>query len=182
MDKTERTAGDGMDNFVLNESVISMIDNDTINFNRKTYSSILKSLKPIETRSTLIQLIPKYVPSEKKKSNFHIKKPKDPKFVPYEPYKAAVQSFGLDSYDKCVILTKSSKNDVEIQSLASQVVKMRRSELNKVITSDGEVDGTKLKIEWEKEKKALETDIRNLKETNCHLENQLKFQAQVTMN
>lgn len=174
-----RTAGDGIESTILKEA--ALIDSSNlVNLNKEVYKSILRSLKPVESKSALIPLIPKYVPSEKKASKYLIKKPKDPKFVPYEPYKAAVKSLKLAHPIEKKVFTKTFKNDVEIQSLASQVVELRRTEMSKLTINEDEVsDTSKLKMQWAKEKQALETDIRNLKETNSHLENQLKFQAQV---
>lgn len=180
MDRGIRTAGDGVECFTIKEKLNSGSPYVPINLNKEVYHSILKSLKPIETKSPLIQLIPKYVPCDKKLPKYFIKKPRDPKFIPYEPYKAAVKSFRVAHHTDKKKLAKTSKNDVEIQSLVSQVVELRQTEMNKLSCNEDEANDTsKLKILWEKEKQALETDIRNLKETNSCLENQLKFQAQV---
>lgn len=180
MTEAIRTAGDGVDSTsVLKETALHE-SNKFVNLNKEMYKSILRSLKPVESKSTLIPLIPKYVPCKKKSSKYLIKKPKDPKFVPYEPYKAAVKSLKLPQPTDEKHEMKTSKNDVEIQSLVSQVVELRRTEMSKLVINEDEVsDTSKLKMHWAKEKQALETDIRNLKETNSHLENQLKFQAQV---
>ncbi|KAJ8952987.1 hypothetical protein NQ318_015347 [Aromia moschata] len=57
---------------------------------------------------------------------------------------------------------------------------MREIEMRKQNQNESDSDDTfKLKLQWEKEKTGYETDIKNLRETNSHLENQLKFQAQV---
>lgn len=180
MDKILRTDGDGIEHSILIENS-KIGSTDSINFSKETYNSILRSLKPTELKSTLIPLIPRYVPSEKKKQKYFIKKQKEPKFVPYEPYKAAVRSFTINSIEsKRKEVVKTSRNDVAIQNLVSQVVGMRLIELNKLnYIKDETDDASKLKIKWTKEKQALEIDIKNLKETNSHLENQLKFQAQV---
>lgn len=86
-------------------------------------SNILQSMKPIEPRSKIINLIPKYVPQDKKISNIVLSKPKEPKFIPYEPYKAAVQPIKTQKPKKKILnLTvdvKPSKNNVEIQELVS---------------------------------------------------------------
>lgn len=177
-----RTAGDGVENTILKENIsLKSLNYDSINLNKETYNSILKSLKPIELTGKPIPLIPKYVPSEKKGTKYFLKKPRDPKFVPYEPYKAAVKSFKLSHpVNKKKLPPKISKNDIEIQRLVAQVVEMRVSEMNKLNIMDKDIsDATKIKLQWAKEKQALETDIKNLQETNSHLEKQLKFQAQV---
>lgn len=184
MKKVVRTAGDGIDNSIMKENILPQTKAvHSLNLNEETYTSILKSLKPIELKSTPIQLIPRYIPCDKKVSKYLIKKPKEPKFVPYEPYKAAVKPFMMyNSLNKQECAFKNSKNDAEIQNLVSQVVEIRKSEMEESISNKVELDDTsRLKILWAKEKQSLETDIGNLKETNSHLENQLKFQAQVNL-
>lgn len=56
---------------------------------------------------------------------------------------------------------------------------IRSTELNKLKITALKVDEIIPRQQWEKEKEAYEIDIKNLKETKAHLENQLKFQAQV---
>lgn len=180
MEKNIRTAGDGIDNkTVLPENLeTGTVTCDLIKLNKGTYNLILKSMKPVKSNFPLIQLVPKYVPSDKKIPKYFLRKPKDPKFIPYEPYKAATKSFKTNySTDKSA--SKSSRNDVEIHNLVSQVVEMRLTEMNKLTPVDNVDESSKFKLQWAKEKQTFENDIRNLKETNSHLENQLKFQAQV---
>lgn len=75
---------------------------------------------------------------------------------------------------------KPSRNNVEIQDLVKQMTEMRCAELNKAsneaVRNDEELIPKK---KWELEKIGYETDIKNLRESNSHLENQIKFQAQV---
>lgn len=110
-------------------------------------------------------------------------KQKEPRFIPYEPYKCAVQPIvpHKNILKKEVVYPKVSKNNVDINNLVEQMSEIRATELNESklnIQSEGPLITKK---QWEEEKLSLETDIKNLRETNSHLENQLKFQAQVLL-
>ncbi|CAG9772454.1 unnamed protein product [Ceutorhynchus assimilis] len=171
-----RTLGDGMEN---NPNKFLEIIN--INQLQKPSLAILKSMEPVRPTSKIINLVPKYVPQEKKVTNIILSKPKEPKFVPYEPYKAAVQPIKSKKVKRQPISVdfKTSKNNVAIQELVKQMSDIRTTELNKLkMTAMGEEEVIP-KRQWQKEREAYEVDIKNLKETKAHLENQLKFQAQV---
>ncbi|KAH1006072.1 hypothetical protein HUJ04_006950 [Dendroctonus ponderosae] len=56
---------------------------------------------------------------------------------------------------------------------------MRMREIDKLQLTTLKEDDLIPRQLWQKEKDAYEADIKNLKETKAHLENQLKFQAQV---
>ncbi|XP_030756812.1 golgin-45 [Sitophilus oryzae] len=174
---TERTSGDGMENNVRTNSDIKL----SSTLLTKPSSSILKSMKPVEPASKIFNLVPKYVPQDKKVSNIILYKPKEPKFIPYEPYKAAVIPIIPTKFKKptqMVYKEKRSKNNIEIHELVNQMTDMRTKEMNKLGAALPESAVIPLQ-QWEKEKEAFDTDIKNLKETKAHLENQLKFQAQV---
>lgn len=153
------------------------------NFISKTKHSqaILNSLKPVEPTAPLIYLKPKYIPSKRKTPKYIIGKPKEPKFVPYEPYKGAVDPIiPRKKIIRREVIEKASKNNVDIFDLVTQISDVRVAELNKgkleAIKNDEPLISRK---QWESEVKAYETDIKNLRETNAHLENQVKFQTQV---
>lgn len=132
-------------------------------------------LKPIVPKGKIIKLVPKYVPKTKKKN--YITKPREPKFVPYEPYKAAIEPI---ISRKKEIKKDRSKNNVDIQDLVLQMSEIATAEMKKAKIEAMETDEPLItRKQWEKEKQKYETDIKNLHETNMHLENQLKFQAQV---
>lgn len=172
----QRTLGDGMDNnhISIENSVIPL----NLKLNLKSNKNIAKSLKPIEPQGPIIKTVPKYVPSVRKQPKYLTTKPKDPKFVPYEPYKAAVDPI-IRTVKKHAKLSQRNKNNVDINDLVNQMSEMRTVELNEAnVVTDDDVFAIS-KSEWEKQKKEYETDIKNLRETNSHLENQLKFQAQV---
>ncbi|KAF5289190.1 hypothetical protein FQR65_LT00076 [Abscondita terminalis] len=150
-------------------------------FKNKHSEVLLNSLKPVESHSPLVTLIPKYIPTQRKTPKFLIGKPKEPKFVPYEPYKGAV--LPMIPRKKIIskeTLEKHTKNNVDIFDLVTQISDVRVAELNKgkleAIENDEPLISRK---QWESEVKAFETDIKNLRETNAHLENQVKFQTQV---
>nr|CAI5827602.1 unnamed protein product [Callosobruchus analis] len=182
MDKGIRTLGDGMDNTLLQGPLTQRInDLGGLKLDKTKVDLILKGLKPIEGKK-LYKLIPKYTPLEQKAHNYLFKKPKDPRFVPYEPYKAAVMPIVtkevLSRKDQKVE-QKLSKNNIAIQQLAHQLSEMRKAEMEKLEVITEPEGALKLRLHWDKERENYETDIRNLRETNTHLENQLKFQAQV---
>lgn len=175
----ERTLGDGTDNSL---DQVPEIHSSKINIDSQQAKRILQSLKPVEPKLPIKILIPKYVPKVRKQKYF-MQKQKEPKFVPYEPYKCAVQPIvhQKKKTKKEVLhpaIAKASRNNVDINNLVVQMSDLRAAELDKAkINTD--VTQAITKKQWEEEKASLETDIKNLRETNSHLENQLKFQAQV---
>lgn len=146
---------------------------------RQPYSEILQSMTPVPPGDKVINLVPKYVSGDKKVGSKSLSmKPKEPKFIPYEPYKGAVQPMGVKKKPLPVRFISNDKNNIEIHQLVDQMSEMRLVEMNK-LKADLNKDEIIPRKQWEKEKAAYETDIKNLKETKAHLENQLKFQAQV---
>ena len=70
---------------------------------------------------------------------------------------------------------------MEIQDLVAQMAQMRSVEMNKANEEAVQNDEPLIsRRQWEQERLGYETDIKNLRETNSHLENQIKFQAQVS--
>lgn len=132
-------------------------------------------LRPVIPKGRIINLVPRYVPQQKKKAKF-LTKPKEPKFVPYEPYKAAIKPI----ISRKKVEKPKSKNNVDIQDLVSQMSLITQAEMKLVGKEALKNDEPIMtKSQWESEKQKFENDIKNLRETNMHLENQLKFQAQV---
>lgn len=133
-------------------------------------------LRPVVPTGRIINLVPKYVPKSKKKANY-LKKPKEPRFVPYEPYKAAIEPI---ISKKIEVKKDKSRNNVDIQDLVTQMSEIANVEMQKAKKVALESDEPLItRKQWENDKLKFETDIKNLRETNMHLENQLKFQAQV---
>ncbi|KAJ8971709.1 hypothetical protein NQ317_006011 [Molorchus minor] len=179
MDKEVRTLGDGMDSSGSGTpTLLNILSPLNLQMDSRTTNTVLKSLKPVEPNSKVVYLVPKYVPKKRTVAKCLIRKQKDPKFVPYEPYKASVEP--IVSKKKLVIDDKLSKNNIAIQKLVNQMTAMREAEMRKVnIIETENQDAFKLRLQWDKEKQGYQTDITNLRETNSHLENQVKFQAQV---
>ncbi|GLV40257.1 uncharacterized protein CBL_07147 [Carabus blaptoides fortunei] len=177
-----RTDGDGMENTTQAETstktkISKSILGDKLIYRPSDHSSCL--LRPIIPTGKVIHLVPKYVP-KKKKTPIYLTKPKDPKFVPYEPYKAATDPIIPRKVQLKREPQKVSKNNVDIHDLVCQMSELATVELNKAKKEALQNDETLItKKQWETEKHKFETDIKNLRETNTHLENQLKFQAQV---
>lgn len=181
MRRNERTLGDGMESVTeRSTTIISERNTNCIikKLNIKPNVKILRAHKMDQPTGKIIPIVPKYVPSMKK-TKYLIRKPKEPKFVPYEPYKCAMEPI-LQKKKQVKVITKRDKNNVDIQDLVTQMSHMRMQMMEKakveaIVTNEPLIT----KSEWKKSKQAYETDIKNLKETNAHLENQLKFQAQV---
>lgn len=170
-----------MDNSLLTFAEFSA----KLKLNPKRAKAILNSLKPIEPKPPVKMLIPKYVPKERTQNKYLFRKQKEPKFVPYEPYKCCMEPIVKSNKKKlkreAVPKVQVSKNNVDINNLVDQMADMRASELSKAAIEAIQNDDAFIsKKQWESERNALETDVKNLRETNAHLENQLKFQAQVS--
>ncbi|GJQ77651.1 hypothetical protein Trydic_g12779 [Trypoxylus dichotomus] len=173
----ERTSGDGMDSNLMAVSDYTG-ENVPFRLNLRSSEAILNSLRPIEPSGKVIRLVPKYVPRELRKPKYLTRKPKEPKFVPYEPFKGAVEP--IIPIKRVTKREPKDKNNIDIHDLVIQMSEIRMQELSKAkieaIKQDEELITRK---QWDEEKRVYETDIKNLQETNAHLENQLKFQAQV---
>lgn len=144
--------------------------------------NILYSMKPVIPKGKVIHAVPKYSPSKRAQSKYLTAKPKDPKFVPYEPYKGAVEP--IIKTPKVSSKTPiKNKNNIDIQDLVKQMAQIR-TDWHEVVNIKEEKHQKEFipMTQWEEKKVEFETDIKNLRETNAHLENQLKFQAQVCIN
>lgn len=175
MDTTQaclsRTSGDGMDN-----SIIHTLETLPRNLITQTRYDMLKCLTPVVARGKVIKTIPKYHPKEQKKQKYLTMKGKEPKFVPYEPFKAAVTPI-IAKKRKSPVVEARTKNNVDIHDLVSQMNDIRVNEMKETKRLD--LSAVVAIDEYNCLKKKYDTDIKNLRETNSHLENQLKFQAQV---
>ncbi|XP_044262240.1 golgin-45 [Tribolium madens] len=170
----ERTLGDGIDNSILKltEAALSQkIPKMNLQLNNPI------TFKPIEPKHQIYNLKPVYVSKERKQPKWLIRKPKEPKFVPYEPYKGAVEP--IIAHKPEIVKAKPSRNNVEIQDLVKQMTDLRCAELSKANKEAVQNEEFIPRRKWEEEKSAYETDIKNLRETNSLLENQIKFQTQV---
>ncbi|XP_047025791.1 golgin-45 [Helicoverpa zea] len=166
MSKT-RTAGDGMES---DESTTETINNVG---SKSTASPTRKdSLLP----ARLVQVYAtKVIQSDKRKSiNM-----KTPKFVPYEPYPAAVKPMTPQTASKGM---KKSRNNMDINTLISQMSQMNTSlkefKPRPKLNSTG--DKTSLDIDTNNsEKVEMQKKIDDLTHENESLKEQLKQQVQV---
>ena len=134
----------------------------------------VNSKPPFTPSGTVISLIPKSTTyAKKEKYILDSLKLKEPKFVPYEPYKAAVTP--IIPFEKKY--KRSLKNNVDIDTMVSHSVPLIADSQVKIIELDK--NSNSFQEEDYFDKNLYETEIQNLKEKNCQLENQLKFQTQV---
>lgn len=139
----------------------------------------LSSTPPVMPNGPIVNLIPRHVTTNVKHEKHILSslKSKEPKFIPYEPYKAAVNP--IIPYEKKN--RRLQKSNVNVNMAVSRVAAMKLHE-TKVSNDLKTVDEDKsAESDWLIEKKAYEAEIQKLKEENSQLENQLKFQAQVLM-
>ncbi|XP_011301340.1 golgin-45 [Fopius arisanus] len=168
-----RTQGDGMENTPPKLETKKTL-RDTLIYH-PTNLKQSSCLPPVTPTGTIVNLTPRNVIHRKEKL-LHTLKCKEPKFVPYEPYKAAVNPIIPVQKKK-----KGTRNNLDINEMVAQVSIHKSIEMEKNETkyerpqTEEEVE---LK-EWQLEKKAYELELKNLRDENTQLENQLKFQAQV---
>ncbi|KAL3279613.1 hypothetical protein HHI36_017119 [Cryptolaemus montrouzieri] len=173
---TVRTLGDGMEHKELKLKDMAK-DEFVLKLPQKPSQSIINSMRPVIPTSKIFTTVPKYIPQERRHPKYLIRKQKEPKFIPYEPFKGAVQPIITRKQRIVTTSAKRSKNNVEIHQLVSQMSDLRTAELAKNKVDDEDIVISKK--DWEQEKKNYENDIKNLRESNSVLENQLKLQTQV---
>lgn len=175
-----RTQGDGMENVVVEKAEARQSKcrlGETLIYhpmNLKQSSSI----PPVTPNGPIVNLVPRHATNVKdEKHILNSLKLKEPKFVPYEPYKAAVNP--IVPYGKKN--RRLQKTAVNVNMTVSQVAAMKLRETTEISSNNAKVanENTSTDDEWLKEKKAYEAEIQKLKDENSQLENQLKFQAQV---
>ncbi|XP_008546794.1 golgin-45 [Microplitis demolitor] len=176
-----RTQGDGMENVSNISSDTDKISGKKINLRDKLiyHPSNLKqqsSCPPVTPTGTVVRLIPKNVTHTKKEKLLSsLKKSKEPKFVPYEPYKAAVNPIVPDERK----FIRGSRNNLDINEMVAQMALHKSIELKKNNNENANNKEDRELKQWEFDKKAYELELQKLREENIQLENQLKFQAQV---
>ncbi|XP_034250204.1 golgin-45 isoform X2 [Thrips palmi] len=122
-------------------------------------------------------------------------KSKEPKFVPYEPYKAAVNPIVPIPRHKGsmrALMTSTAachKSSIKEDKIRKESIKSSVStepeqskeggECKPASQSRDEAVSSDSSNEWKQEKKLMEAEIQQLKDDNCQLEIQLKFQTQV---
>ncbi|XP_071856299.1 golgin-45 isoform X2 [Bombus fervidus] len=174
----KRTQGDGMENATAEKIEVKQTKcrlGETLIYH-PTNLKQLSSTPPVMPNGPIVNLIPRHVTNVKREKHIlNSLKLKEPKFIPYEPYKAAVNPI-IPYENKNRRLQKSNVN---VNLAISQVAAMKLHE-TKVSNDLKTVDEDKsTESDWLIEKKAYEAEIQKLKEENSQLENQLRFQAQV---
>ncbi|XP_068969593.1 golgin-45 isoform X1 [Bombus flavifrons] len=174
----KRTQGDGMENATAEKIEVKQTKcrlGETLIYH-PTNLKQLSSTPPVMPNGPIVNLIPRHVTNVKhEKHILNSLKSKEPKFIPYEPYKAAVNP--IIPYEKKN--RRLQKSNVNVNMAVSRVAAMKLHE-TKVSNDLKTVDEDKsAESDWLIEKKAYEAEIQKLKEENSQLENQLKFQAQV---
>ncbi|XP_058467381.1 uncharacterized protein LOC131440273 isoform X1 [Malaya genurostris] len=124
------------------------------------------SLTPTVPRGTIFALIPKLVPTNKAG---HSLKGKEPRFVPFEPYKGAVNPIipYKNNENRVRII---DRNNLDLNVLVSQMSTITNKELKGNSTANKESNC--FKQEYEKQ-------IEELRKERDYYQSQLKFQAQV---
>lgn len=175
----ERTQGDGMENMTADKIETKQNKSrlgDTLIYH-PTNLKQSGSTPPVIPTGTIVNLVPKNIGNiNQEKRILHPLKLKEPKFVPYEPYKAAVNPIiPFEKKNK-----KLSKKQPSMNLTVAQITAMKISETDtKVKKPIKESERKVSEHEWSNEKLMYESEIHKLKEENSQLENQLKFQAQV---
>lgn len=146
-------------------------------------SSLTPPLPP--PTGAIVKLTPRSISRKKSVKLLTTIKSKEPKFIPYEPYKAAVNPiipFEKKNYKKSMRNNNLDINDMIEQMSIHKSIEMEKNEKKydkQTDDDDANVDDAKELKEWQIEKMKYDLEIKNLKEENSQLENQLKFQAQV---
>ena len=114
-------------------------------------------------------------------------KKKEPKFVPYEPYKAAVSPIISNSKKSENVSTPVVIDSQKVTSLASSIIQYSKKELDaceKVRNSSSEINDCELKNvcgqQCNEKIKQLEEKISQLEKEKKSLESQFKVQTDVS--
>ncbi|KAH0951494.1 hypothetical protein HN011_002967 [Eciton burchellii] len=175
----ERTQGDGMENVIADKLETKRSRNrlgDTLIYHPTNLKQV-GSTTPVTPTGTIVNLVPKNISNVKQERRIlHTLKSKEPKFVPYEPYKAAVNPIvPFEKKNKKLSRNETSMNTATVAQLAALKIQDNNARVTDCVGRKEE----KLSEEWNNEKRMYEAEIRKLKEENSQLETQLKFQAQV---
>jgi len=178
MGYVERTQGDGMENATIDRVEVRQSRSrlgDTLIYH-PTNLKQLESTSPVIPIGTIVKLVPKNISNIKQEKHIlHSLKSKDPKFIPYEPYKAAVNPIVPFEKKKKLFKKKCSLN-ATVAQIAAMKIQDNDTRLKDYMKESKEKTS---EDEWDNEKRTYESEIRKLKEENSQLETQLKFQVQV---
>jgi hypothetical protein len=179
-----RMQGDGMENEaeVKNEAVHVKREKNSLGNQLIYRPPDFKHFTPTPPVITgkIVNLVPKNVTQSKKdKILLGNLKGKEPKFVPYEPYKAAVKPIIPYEKKEKPGERKLSQKSLDLKLVVTNVASIqdgttKHEDSSKQTADEGQIDVVL------QERKAMEDEIKTLKEENGQLESQLKFQAQVS--
>lgn len=125
------------------------------------------SLRPTVPKGKIFALVPKLVQTHRTGGL----KNREPRFVPFEPYKGAVNPIIPFKNNENRVKVGPDRNNLDLNVLVSQMSTMTSKELLK-----GEVVA---KQEFDNEKQKYEKQIEDLRKERDYFQSQLKFQAQV---
>lgn len=126
------------------------------------------SLPPTVPKGKIFNLVPKLVPRSRTTTGSSLRN-REPKFVPFEPYKGAVNPIMPFKNNENRVKI-SDRNNLDLSVLVSQMSTITSKEL-KGMEED--------KQELNAEKQKYEKQIEELKKERDYYQSQLKFQAQV---
>ncbi|XP_039276273.1 golgin-45 [Nilaparvata lugens] len=168
-----RTDGDGMETTDDKTSEANQIKQKENLMDRFIYRPPdLKemSFSPPPIKGQIVHLFPKNVTPQRKEGMFpNVFGGREPKFVPYEPYKAAVKP----------IIPYKHKKRRDIKPSQAKAVVDESNDTNKSNSLNPSTEQEPIVQENETDFKQVNEELTRLKEENEQLESQLKFQAQV---
>lgn len=196
----KRTEGDGMENNLVVSDAVLQEQPDSKSIIKAPVSPSVpqklrdqfiyrpedlkkSSLLPPVITGKLVHLVPKNMTLAKKEgSSLSTFNAREPKFVPYEPYKAAVKP--IIPYDKLkkkkkskhssstVVETRSNQDEEQLVSRSASMSSVTKLDSDtKIVVPEN--------IIWQEQCSILELKLKELKTENEQLESQLKYQAQV---
>lgn len=125
-----------------------------------------KCLPAVQPKGKIFYLVPRLVTPKKPLSSNN----KEPKFVPFEPYKGAVKPI---MPIKPVKIKLNRKNNLDLNTLVSHMSSLKSSSMKDIDLSSAN------ESELEKQKMQYEKQIKDLKKDRDIVANQLKSQVQV---
>ncbi|KAK6626653.1 hypothetical protein RUM44_009129 [Polyplax serrata] len=182
-----RTQGDGMeklDHTTPTEETVILQPKEIIEPVEELQQILQKTTVRKATEKTLgsaVKLVPQTVDKTTKSILGHLKN-KEPKFVPYEPYKAAVRPIVPKAKGKShhLVSRKKRKETNEFAGIFTSPTKTSEKDVApSKPEQEVESEIASSQTDWQCKVKALELEMRTLTEENQQLEKQLNFQVQV---
>lgn len=139
----------------------------TLHYKPNELTSIF-SPPPVQPKGKIFNLVPHLVYSNRTQGL----KNKEPRFIPFEPYKAAVNP--IIPFKRQNLKIKINKNNLDLNVLVSQMSVMKTTEM----------EGSKIETlghlsDFDTEIEKLKRQVAEYKEGKEYYQNELKFQVQV---